>query len=94
MTSASKIPEIPKYNALIWLSDGAPEATAAVSARFSEKLRLHVNAGEVNGVMRYMSGVVLVSDASLQAAGFYATDPDYAKQLAYQLAIVIAPDFT
>ena len=93
MSDVGKAPMIPKYNTLIWLSNGTPEATAAISARFSDKLRLHVNAGEVGGVMRYMSGVVLVADGALQAAGFYATDPDYAKQLAYQLAIVIAPDF-
>jgi hypothetical protein len=88
--SHSNIPPFPKYGSLTWLQDGA---STAVSARFSERLRLHVNAGEVEGVMRYISGVVLVKDASLQAAAFYATDTEYAKQLAYQLAVVIAPDF-
>jgi hypothetical protein len=88
-TNEMKPPEIPKYGSLAWIED----ASGAVSARFSERLRLHVNAGEVGGVMRYMSGAVLVKDSSLQAAAFYATDLEYAKQLAYQLAVVIGPDF-
>jgi len=89
-TSESKLLNVPKYGTLTWLEDAG---TGAVSALFTPKLRLHVNAGEVAGVMRYMSGVVLTKDASLQAAAFYATDPEYAKQLAYQLAMVISPDF-
>ena len=91
VTNEEKPEEIPKYVKLVWLQDGG--SGEAYSSRFSERLRLHVRAGEVGGVMRYMSGVVLVKDESLQAAGFYATDPEYAKQLAYQLALVIAPDF-
>lgn len=89
-SNQSSVPQIPKYGALIWIQDGT---TDAFSARFSDKLRLHVNGGMVNNALHYMSGVVLAADNSLQAAAFYADDTEYAKQLSYQLAIVIAPDF-
>lgn len=91
MSEQVMTPQIPKYGELVWIQDGT---TDAFTARFNDRLRLHVNGGVVNNVLHYISGVVSASDSSLQAAAFYADDTEYAKQLAYQLAIVIAPDFT
>jgi hypothetical protein len=89
MTESRPAEAVPKYGALVWLQDPG----GARLARFSERLRLHVVAGEVMQRQVFLSGVVTTADMAMQACAFYATDPEYAQQLAYQLALVIAPDF-
>lgn len=89
MTEPRPVEAIPKYGVLSWLQDPG----GALTARFSERLRLHVVPGEVMQRRVFLSGAVTTADSAMQACAFYATDLEYAKQLAYQLALIIAPDF-
>lgn len=89
MSDDPKLPAIPKYKDLVWIEDPA----GAKLATYSERLRLHVVPGVMEKKQVFMSGVVELPDSAMQACAFYATDEEYAKQLAYQLAVLISPDF-
>jgi hypothetical protein len=83
------VPPLPNYGDLIWIEDPG----GAVIARFNDALRLHVVPGVIGGKEVFMSGVVTAADMAMQACAFYATGLGYAKQLAYQLALVVEADF-
>ena len=84
-----ELESLPEFKDMVWIEDPA----GALIARFTEKLRLHVVPGIVGGRNVYLSGVVTAEDSAMQACAFYATDTEYAKQLSYQLGVIIDADF-
>lgn len=83
-------PKAPRFADLTWIN----HADGRVSAGFTKRLRLQVMVGDINGARRFMAGVA-EGDAgtNLVIAAFYPQNMADGKDLAYQLGVMVLPEF-